>query len=237
MLQGKLCVIVGAVKDAGASIAKQFAAKRCNIAFIDSDKESGKLLKSKLQRDFQVEAFFYHGDINREEDLELFAGAVLEQYGGVDYFINNATLLGAGDECCFDSVKAANQALQVSVTVPYVLDKMFRKHFEMGGVEIYTVPGKEFFSKEDVNLYRFVKESVENLTKMCAQAHKGLVRVNCICMDEMDESCVQGEGLASTVSLLCEEKSCIPNGKCVYADTALWRMMAYPVHGEWKFVF
>lgn len=89
MLQGKLCVIVGAVKELGANVAKQFAAKRCNIAFMDMDKESGRKLKQILTQEYCVEVFFFHGDISSEEDTDLFAGVVMEQYGGVDYFIYN----------------------------------------------------------------------------------------------------------------------------------------------------
>ena len=237
MFQGKICVIVGAVGSLGTSVAKQFAARRCNIAFMDSDKASGKQLADVLSQEFDVDAFFFHGSTSSEEDLEIFASVVMDQYGSIDFFINNASLEQEERKRGCNILDDARDALRVSVVAPYILDKMFRGHFETGGVEVYTVPKKESFGKEDGEVYRLVKESVEALTRICSEAYEGRVRVNCICMDENSQASCVGTDIASTICFLCEEKSRFINGKSLHADGALWRMMAYPVRGEWKFVF
>ena len=50
----------------------------------DNDKERGKLLKEKMEKEYGRKVFFFHGDAGSEEDLELFAGAVIGQYRKVD---------------------------------------------------------------------------------------------------------------------------------------------------------
>lgn len=52
---------------------------------MDKDKECGKLLKEKVEKEYGSKMFFFHGDADSEEDLELFAGAIIGQYGKVDY--------------------------------------------------------------------------------------------------------------------------------------------------------
>ena len=105
MLQGKLCVITGALKEPGERVAGMFAARKCNIAFMDMDKESGKRLKKVLMEQYGIEVFFFHGDIRSEEDRDLFAGYVTEQYGGADYFVYNTEMVSKifdwKKEACF----------------------------------------------------------------------------------------------------------------------------------------
>lgn len=86
-MQDKWCIIVNAVSRRGVEIAMQFAAKRCNIAFLDMDKESGKRLKKFLEQEYRVKVFFFHGDIRSDEDRDIFTSVINERYGGADYFM------------------------------------------------------------------------------------------------------------------------------------------------------
>ena len=84
MLQRKVCVIVGGAKGRGRRIAKKYAEKKYRIAFMDIDKESGCSLKEKVEKTYGGNVFFFHGNVNSEEDRELFAGAVSAQYKKID---------------------------------------------------------------------------------------------------------------------------------------------------------
>lgn len=84
MLRGKTCVIVGAAKGKGSRLVQKYAGQNYNIAFMDKDKESGNSLKRKMEQEYGKKVFFFHGDANNEEDLELFAGAVIAQWRKVD---------------------------------------------------------------------------------------------------------------------------------------------------------
>jgi len=89
MFQGKLCVIVGVTGELGRTIAEKLAAKRCNIAIMDNNKAMGKRLAKTLRENYGVETFFFHGRTENEEDLEIFASAVMELYGKVNFLIHS----------------------------------------------------------------------------------------------------------------------------------------------------
>lgn len=84
MLNKKICVVVGGAKGRGSSLVEEYAGRSYHIAFMDIDKESGKLLKEKVEEEYGKKVFFFHGSADSEEDLELFAGAVIGQYKKVD---------------------------------------------------------------------------------------------------------------------------------------------------------
>ena len=84
MLHRKICVIVGGAKGKGRRLAEEYAGQKYRIAFMDIDKESGNSLKEKLEGEFGRKVFFFNGNVNSEEDRELFAGAVKAQYRKID---------------------------------------------------------------------------------------------------------------------------------------------------------
>lgn len=84
MWKRKICVVVGGAKGRGSSLVEEYAGRRYHVAFMDNDKERGKLLKEKMEKKYGRKVFFFHGDAGSEEDLELFAGAVIGQYRKVD---------------------------------------------------------------------------------------------------------------------------------------------------------
>ena len=84
MWRKKICVIVGGAKGRGSSLVEEYAGRKYHIAFMDIDKDCGKRLKEKMEREYGKKVFFFHGDADSEEDLELFAGAVIGQYRRVD---------------------------------------------------------------------------------------------------------------------------------------------------------
>lgn len=84
MFQKKICVVIGGAKGKGSSLVEEYANRDYYIAFMDTDKESGRNLKEKLEEKYGKTVFFFHGNAESEEDLELFAGALIGQYDKVD---------------------------------------------------------------------------------------------------------------------------------------------------------
>lgn len=84
MFNKKICVIVGGAMGKGSELVEEYAEKSYQIAFMDVNKESGSSLKKKVEQKYGKKIFFFHGDADSEEDLELFAGAVIGQYKKVD---------------------------------------------------------------------------------------------------------------------------------------------------------
>lgn len=185
MFQGKNCVIVGALEGMGNLIAEQLASRGCNIAFMDIKKEAGKKLADALKKRFGVDTFFFHGDIQKEEDLELFANAAGARYGSIHFFICMAGLQGKELLSGYDTLQDMQTIIRNSVSVPYVLHKVLQDYMETGGIEAYAVPGREMFRKEDEAAFEIVNEAVEALKRTCEEAYRGRVRVNCICTDAL----------------------------------------------------
>lgn len=92
MFQRKICVVVGGARGRGSRLVEKYAEKSYQIALMDMDKESGNLLKKKVEEIYGRKMFFFHGDAGSEEDLELFAGAVIGQYGRIDRLFYRADI-------------------------------------------------------------------------------------------------------------------------------------------------
>lgn len=217
MFQEKVCVMVGATRGVGQLLAERFAAKGCCIAFMDADKKAGIWMKTLLQEEFDTEVFFFHGDSRSEEDLEIFAAAVVEMYGRIDYLIHNGTVQRKRTSFGREMVLDLSDVFQVGCVAPYILDQSFHNHFEEGGVEIFTIPDQSWYGSRYSGVCRLVRESIESLTKFCAEQYKGRVRVNCVSAGErgLDELSLQE--LADTICFLCEEKTDFLNGESIGA--------------------
>ena len=109
----KVAVITGGAHGIGKTIAAEFEKEGAKVCVIDI-----------------AEGSHYVGDISKKEVLESFAAEVIGKYGKVDYLINNAIPMTKGiDECTFEEFQ---YALNVGVTAPFYLVKLFMPYFNEG---------------------------------------------------------------------------------------------------------
>lgn len=87
MTKTKVCVLTGKTGDKEYAILEKHASEGCNIAFMDKNKDLGRMIKEELENLYHVPVFFFHGDIGSEEDRDIFFTTVKEMFGGTDYFI------------------------------------------------------------------------------------------------------------------------------------------------------
>ncbi len=87
MSSKKVCVLTGGIGAKEYSMLEKYACRGCRIAFMDTNKELGRMIKEQLEAVYQVKVFFFHGDIEREEDSDIFFTAVREMFGRMDYVI------------------------------------------------------------------------------------------------------------------------------------------------------
>lgn len=89
MINRKVCIFAGKMGAKEFAQLERYAKEGCTIAFMDTDKVLGKKLKEEFEKEYHVTAFFFHGDSESEEDMDLFQSAVQEMYGGIDYIVCN----------------------------------------------------------------------------------------------------------------------------------------------------
>lgn len=87
MANTKVCVLAGNTGAKEYSMLEKHASQGCRIAFMDKNKELGSMIKEELESVYHVPVFFFHGDIDNEEDRDIFFTTVKEMYGGTDYII------------------------------------------------------------------------------------------------------------------------------------------------------
>lgn len=224
---GKVAVVTGGAQGIGKAIAKQFEKEGAAVCIID-----------------KAEGSHYVGDIAQKETLERFAREVIEQYGRVDYLINNAKPAMHGlDSCTFEEFQ---EALTVGVTAPFYLAKLFAPHFAPGAAIVNIASSRDRMSQPQTESYTAAKGGIAALTHGLAVSLAGKVRVNAVSPGWIDTAYTVYEGpdayqqpagrvghpmdIAHMVLFLCSEKAGFITGENICIDGGMTRQMIY--HGE-----
>lgn len=230
--QDKVVVVTGGVQGIGKCICEEFGKARAKVCMIDLQENT-----------------YFQGDISDKETLERFAKKVIEDYGRVDYLINNAAPLFKGiEECTYEEFC---YALNVGVTAAFYLTKLFRNHFGEGACIINISSSRDRMSQPQSESYTAAKGGIHALTHSLAVSLSGKVRVNSIspgwidndyCVYEGPDAMQQPAGrvgnpldIANMVLFLCSDKAGFITGENICIDGGMTRQMIY--HGDfgWKY--
>lgn len=161
MFKGKVIVITGGAQGIGAALSNEFTQLGARVCIIDQQAND-----------------YFQGDLADAAILEEFAAKVIQDYGGVDVLINNAAPLFKGlQECTYEEF---NLALQVGVTAPFMLTKLFKDHFKPGASIINISSTRDRMSQAQSESYSAAKGGLSALTRSLAISLAGKVRVNSI---------------------------------------------------------
>ena len=184
------------------------------------------------------------GDISKKEVLESFAAEVIGKYGKVDYLINNAIPMTKGiDECTFEEFQ---YALNVGVTAPFYLVKLFMPYFNEGASIINLSSSRDRMSMPQTESYTAAKGGIAALTHALAVSLAGKVRVNSISPGWIDTDFTVYEGpdavqqpvgrvgnpldISNMVLFLCSDKAGFITGENICIDGGMTKQMIY--HGD-----
>ena len=223
----KVVVVTGGARGIGKCICEGFLASGAKVCVIDL-----------LPNDYFV------GDLADKDTLEAFAKKVIDDYGHIDYLINNAAPKMCG--ISKGGYEDFEYALKVGVTAPFYLSKLFAPYFAEGASIINISSSRDRMSQPETESYTAAKGGIYALTHALAVSFSGKVRVNSISPGWIDNNYTVYEGadavqqpagrvgnppdVANMVMYLCSDMAGFITGENICIDGGMTRQMIY--HGD-----
>ena len=181
--EGKVVVITGAAGGIGRAAAERFAQEGASVVAVDLPgtglEETVGLVESAGSNALAVPA-----DVSKSSEVERYAAAAKERFGGIDAFFNNAGIEGwvgpttQYPEDIFDKVIAVNLK-GVFLGIKYVVPIMMERG---GGAIVNTASVAGLSGTPSIFAYGASKHAVVGMTKSAALEFgpRG-IRTNAIC--------------------------------------------------------
>lgn len=223
----KTVVVTGGARGIGKCIKEEFEKEGAKVYVIDI-----------------LEGDHYVGDISQKETLEKFVEYVISKTQRIDVLVNNAIPVSKGiEECSFEEFQ---YALNVGVTAPFYLAKLFSPYFAKGASIINLSSSRDRMSQPQTESYTAAKGGIAALTHALSVSLAGKVRVNSISPGWIDTAYTVYDGpdayqqpagrvgnpkdIANMVLYLASNKAGFITGENICIDGGMTRQMIY--HGE-----
>ena len=228
----KVAVVTGGARGIGKCICEQFRSSGAKVAVIDI-----------------IENDYFAGDLANKKDLETFARKVIDDFGKVDFLINNAAPIMRG--ITSGSYEDFEYALKVGVTAPFYLSKLFAPYFREGASIVNISSSRDRMSQAETESYTAAKGGISALTHALSVSLAGRVRVNSVSPGWIDNNYAVYEGadavqqpagrvgippdIANMVLYLCSDMAGFITGENICIDGGMTRLMIYHGDDGWSF--
>ncbi len=92
-IKDKVAIVTGAGRGIGRAYAMGLAAQGARVAVAEIQKDAGEAVASEI-RNSGGEAIAVQSDVGSEESTVSMAEAVVAEFGGIDFLVNNAAIFG-----------------------------------------------------------------------------------------------------------------------------------------------
>lgn len=228
----KVAIVTGGARGIGSEIAQAFRQKGARVYTIDINPPADLI-----------------GDLAKQDDLEGFAEAILAKEDGIDFLIHNAAPLMKGLETA--SYQDFSYALQVGVTAPFYLTKLFAEHLRPGASILMMSSSRDRMSQAQTESYTAAKGGIAALTHSLAISLSGKARVNSISPGWIDTSREEHSptdhtqhpagrigkpvDIANLVLFLCSDQASFITGENIVADGGMSKLMVYHNDQGWTY--
>lgn len=138
LLEDKVCIITGAGKGLGRSLADVFAKNGAKLALITRSQED----VDRLQQELGSDVLAVCGDVSNQDEVREFVDTTLETFGRIDVLVNNAGMrfrkkfldITAEEYQCVMDVNVGSIFHFCQAVLPHMLEKSQGKIINMSSV-------------------------------------------------------------------------------------------------------
>jgi len=225
---GKVAIVTGAAQGIGEAYARALAAHGAAVVIADLNAEAGE----KVAADLGARAAFIRTDVSDPESAEMMAQFTVNEFGGIDYLVNNAAIYG---QMKFDLLLNVDwdyyqSFLAVNLSGALACTRACYRHMRRrGGGAIVNQSSTAAWLYS--SFYGLAKAGVNSLTQQLAHELGGMnIRVNAIAPGPTDTEATRTVvgGLADDlVKSLALKRSGQPDdltGACLFllSDESRW---------------